>query len=293
MGSARLARGLFQMGNSTDINPPFGHHALPPAREARRFSARRMGNTRLGRWTISLCRKQAIRGLPEPFDVTVAPGVRARLYPSTNRCEKRALCGVQIWDAAERHALRQAITAASDGGTFVFLDIGANVGLYALFAHSYARQANQPIRIIAVEPSAEMGARLAVNAQASDASIALIRTAIATRDSDVFLSDGGSNRGEGHIADSGEAVKALPLFQLCREQSVTRIDALKLDIEGVDLAVLTQFFAEAPASLHPRMMILELDTDSAAPLIELTQANDYLIITRTRMNVVVRKRDQT
>ena len=292
MGSARLARGLFQMGTSTHINPPFGHYALPPAREARRFSAHRMGDTRFGRWTISLCRKQAIRGLPEPFDVTVAPGVLARLYPSTNRCEKRALCGVQIWDAAEREALRQAI-ASSPEEIFVFLDVGANVGLYALFAHIYARQASQPIRIIAVEPSAEIGARLAVNAQASDAPIELIRTAIATRESDVFLSDGGGNRGEGRLAESGEAVSALPLLQLCREHNIPRIDALKIDIEGADLAVLTQFFDQAPASLHPDMMILELDTDSAAPLIELTEANDYLIITRTRMNVVVRKRDRT
>lgn len=278
------------MGTSDHIDPPFGQYALPPNREARRFGAHRLGDDRLGCWTISLRRKQAIRGLSEPFDVTVAPGVKARLYPSTNRCEKRALCGVQIWDAAEREALRKAILKAT-AQDFIFLDVGANVGLYSLFANSYAQEANRNIRLIAVEPSSEMGARLTVNAKASEAPIELIRSAIATEVGEVFLSDGGGNRGEGQIAESGEAVHAMTLLQLCAQVEIDRIDALKLDIEGHDLPVLTQFFEQAPASLHPKMMILELDETSAAPLIELTQAHNYLIKTRTRMNVVVAKRD--
>lgn len=280
------------MGIHTHIDPPFGEFALPPGREARRFSAHRMGDNRLGRWTISLRRKSAIRGLSEPFDVTVAPRVKARLYPSTNRCEKRALCGVQIWDPVERGALKDAIAETSDS-PFVFLDVGANVGLYSLFANAYAQDAHRDIRIIAVEPSAEMGERLTVNARASNAKIELIRSAIATEAGDVFLSDGGGNRGEGQLAQTGESVLAITLLQLCKTIGVTRIDALKLDIEGQDLPVLTQFFEQAPDSLHPQMMILELDANSAAPLIELAQAHDYLMTKRTRMNVVVRKRDQT
>lgn len=280
------------MGNTPHINPPFGALALPPRREALRVTAGKLGNTRFGRWGISLRRKRAIKGLTEPFDIEVATGIKARLYPSTNRCEKRALCGVQIWDRVEREALREAITASTQT-SFVFLDIGANVGLYSLFAHSYAQQAGRNIRIIAVEPSSDMSARLTVNAAASGAKIEHIQTAISTQVGEVFLSDGGRNRGEGQISDSGEAVAAMTLMQLCEQESVTRIDALKLDIEGMDLAVLSQFFEQAPASLHPELLILELDEDSAAPLIELTQAHAYLILKRTRMNVVMRKRDRT
>jgi len=205
----------------------------------------------MGRWGISYRRKRAIRGLTEPFDIEVADGVKARLYPSTNRCEKRALCGVQIWDAAERGALRDAIDPPSNE-PFIFLDVGANSG----------------------------------------ANIDLIRTAISTQAGEMFLSDGGRNRGEGQLAESGEAVTAMTLLQLCQQHEVTQIDALKLDIEGLDFAVLSQFFDQAPTSLHPRLMILELDADSAAPLIELTQAHAYLILKRTHMNIVVRKQDQ-
>jgi len=263
---------------------------LPPRRELLRMNGLRYTDSRTGRWRISLARKRAIKGLSEPFDVEVAGGVKARLYPSTNLCEKRALCGVQIWDPVERGALRSAIEAPSDE-PFVFLDIGANVGLYSLFAQSYAHKANRPIRLIAVEPSAEMGQRLSVNAAVSNANIELLRTAVSTEAGEGFLSDGGGNRGEGQLAESGEAVSAMTLLQLCQDNEVTRIDALKLDIEGLDLAVLTQFFEQAPTSLQPKLMILELNEDSAAPLIELTQAHAYLIL--KRMNVVVRKRDQT
>ena len=280
------------MGTHTHINLPFGGHALPAKREHIRLAAQSHTDTRLGKWKISLARKRAISDLSEPFDVTVAPGVKARLYPSTNRCEKRALCGVQVWDLAERGALKDAIERSSET-TFVFLDIGANVGLYSLFANAYAQAAGRDIRVIAVEPSSDMGDRLTVNAQASDANVELIRSAIATEAGDVFLSDGGGNRGEGQVADSGEAVMAMTLHQLCKMTGVTKVDALKLDIEGLDLAVLTQFFEQSPISLHPDLMILELDETSSGPLIELTQAHNYLIITRTRMNVVVRKRDRT
>lgn len=283
------------MGNTAHIDPPFGTYALPAKRERIRLSANDCRDTRKGRWQASLARKRAMRGLNEPFDVTVDTtfGVQARLYPSTNRCEKRALCGVDIWDHEERGYLCYHMELYDGAAPYVFLDVGANVGLYSLFANGYADWNGRDIRIIAVEPSAEMGARLTVNAAASGASVEWVRSAMSTQAGDVFLSDGDGNRGEGQLAESGEAVTAMTLLQLCEAKSLKHITALKLDIEGQDLAVLTQFFEQAPESLHPDMMILELDETSGAPLIELTQAHNYLLITRTRMNVVVRKRDQT
>lgn len=282
------------MGTLDHIDPPFGTYALPEKRERIRVSAEDYPDTRLGRWRISWARKRAIKGLNEPFDVDVHKsysGLRARLYPSTNRCEKRALCGMQIWDNEERAALLSHIHGYPPEQLYVFLDVGANVGLYSLCAKVEAAMSGRDIKLIAVEPSSEMGARLTVNAALSNADIELVRCAISTETGEVFLSDGDGNRGEGKISAQGEAVPAITLLQLCELKALDHIAALKLDIEGQDLAVLTQFFAEAPESLHPHMMILEIDETSAGPLIELTQAHDYLIRTRTRMNVVVAKRD--
>lgn len=279
------------MGNIAHIDPPFGTFALPPRREKIRLGAARFTNTKPGRWGISLARKRSINGLNEPFDVTVSEGVNARLYPSTNRCEKRALAGVQVWDAIEREALRLAISVHSEL-PFVFLDVGANVGLYTLFAHAYAKQVNREIQLIAIEPSSDIGARLRVNAAASGANVQLVQAAISTQAGEVFLSDGNGNRGEGKLSETGESVSSMTLLQLCRQVKLDRIDALKLDIEGVDLPVLTQFFEESSKRLHPRTMILEFSADSAEALIVLVKTHNYLIVHRTHMNVVVTKRDR-
>ena len=282
------------MGTSNHIDPPFGTYALPEKRERIRVSAEDYPDTRLGRWRISWARKRAIKGLNEPFDVDVHvrySGLRARLYPSTNRCEKRALCGMQIWDDEERAALLGHINGYPPEQLYIFLDVGANVGLYSLCAKVEAEMAGRNIRLIAVEPSEEMGKRLTVNAAASNTNIELVRSAMSTEAGKVFLSDGDGNRGEGKISAQGESVPAMTLLQLCELKALDHIAALKIDIEGQDLPVLTQFFEQAPEKLHPHMMILELDETSAGPLIELTQAHDYLIRTRTRMNVVVAKRE--
>lgn len=237
---------------------------------------------------ISLHRKRAIKGLSEPFDVTVAPYVKARLYPSGNRCEKRALAGVQIWDAAERAALERAVHHGT--APFIFLDVGANAGLYSLFVNAYGKDAGRDVRLIAVEPSATMASRLNVNAQASDATIELIRSAISDAPGEARLSDGGGNRGEAQISDTGETVRVETLVGLCARLDVVRIDAMKLDIEGHDERALRAFFDHAPPPLHPRLLIVEMSADSGAALIEMAQAHNYLVSDTTALNAILKKR---
>lgn len=278
------------MTGTSDHTDPFGTFALPPKRERVRARADHYPDTRLGRWLISLSRKRAIRGLEEPFDVCVAEGVKARLYPSGNRCEKRALAGVQIWDLIEREALKAEIES-DPSEPFVFLDIGANAGLYALFVHAYARAAKRNAQIIAVEPSESMAARLQLNAEASGAEIQLIRSAISDAPGEAFLSDGGGNRGEARLADQGTPVPVETLAGLCDRLKLSRIDAMKLDIEGHDERALRAFFETAPASLHPRLLIVETAAQSECPIIELTQSQNYLLAKATALNAILKKSD--
>jgi FkbM family methyltransferase len=273
---------------TTHHTDPFGTYALPPARERIRVKADACANTQLGHWTISWRRKRAIKGLSEPFDVAVAPGVNARLYPSGNRCEKRALAGVQIWDAEERAALRGAVEQG--GETFTFLDVGANAGLYSLFVNAYATDAGRDVRLIAVEPSTEMSARLTVNAAASGATVELIRSAISDAPGDANLSDGGGNRGEAQLSNTGERVTVETLVDLCERLNVSCIDAMKLDIEGHDERALRAFFDQAPTTLHPHLLIVETSADNGAALREMTRAQDYLVSDTTSLNAILKKR---
>lgn len=278
----------------TELDPPFGTHALPPADEARRIKANGYEDTRWGRAMISRHRKKALSGNSEPFDVDIAPGVKARLYPSGNRCEKRAFAGVQIWDAQERTALEAAV-GSSANDVFVFMDVGANVGLYSLFVNAYAAAAEKPARIIAIEPGLETCSRLEANVEASGANVQIIRAAISDAPGTGFLSTADDNRGEAKLVSGGHDIEAVvidTLARICRAHGVTHIDAMKLDIEGHDLQALGGFFEDAPERLHPGLLILETGRAGSSPLIELCTQQGYVVQSRAGLNsILVKKTD--
>lgn len=240
---------------------------------------------------VSRCRKKAMAGAKEPFDVDVIPGLKARLYPSGNRCEKRAFAGVQVWDKIERETLKTAIET-HPSGEFIFLDVGANVGLYSLFVNTYARAAQKNVRILAVEPGLETCSRLETNIRANDAPIEIIRAAISDTPGTGYLGGGDTNRGEAKLqgtAQDGEQVVIDTLARICRTHGLTHVNAMKLDIEGHDLKALTGFFDDAPHRLHPNILILETGREADSPLIELCRRHGYIVTDRPGINSILKK----
>jgi len=242
---------------------------------------------------ISRARKKAMSSEAGPFDIEIEAGVKARLYPRENRCEKRAFAGVQIWDALERAALKAAIETPSDR-PFVFLDVGANVGLYSLFAHAYAQRAKRDIRILAIEPGLETCARLEANIAANAADIQIIRAAVSDMPGTGYLSSNDENRGEARLdarADrkAQEVVVIDTLPRICRTQGLTHIDAMKLDVEGHDLKALTAFFEDASENLHPELLIIETHKDANSPLIALCTARNYSVQQTAGLNTILSK----
>ena len=276
---------------TVEITPPYGTYTLPPAREAWREKARDYKDTRIGRALISRARKKALLSEDGPFDVKVDDGLLARLYPNGNRCEKRAFAGVQIWDALERSALKSVIQTESEI-PFIFLDVGANVGLYSLYVNAYAKQAGRAAQIIAIEPGVETCARLEANIAANQANIQIIRAAVSDAPGTGHLGGGEINRGEAKLSaqsDATETVVVDTLPRIARTLGITRIDAMKVDIEGHDLKALTTFFEDASKKLHPTLLILETGREAVSPLIELCEANEYVVVERTKMNTILKK----
>ena len=276
---------------TVEITPPYGTYTLPPAREAWREKARDYKDTRIGRALISRARKKALLSEDGPFDVKVDDGLLARLYPNGNRCEKRAFAGVQIWDALERSALKSVIQTESET-PFIFLDVGANVGLYSLYVNAYAKQAGRAAQIIAIEPGVETCARLEANIAANQANIQIIRAAVSDAPGTGHLGGGEINRGEAKLSaqsDATETVVVDTLPRIARTLGITRIDAMKVDIEGHDLKALTTFFEDASKKLHPTLLILETGREAVSPLIELCEANEYVVAERTKMNTILKK----
>ena len=281
---------------NTALTPPFGTHSLSAPREAWRQRAAKAGRHKIGHWYISFCRKRAVNGLSSPFDVEIIPDLKARLHPEDNRCEKRALAGVQIWDFEERGFMKATISrgpTANEVKPFVFLDVGANVGLYSLFAAHYAKQAQRPINILAVEPDPENRRRLIDNAQANDVPLTLWPAAVSDTSERLSLQSHANNRGEIKLGqESGsETVSVTTLTEIITHSELTHIDLMKLDIEGHDLRTLKHLFENLKPSLYPRQLIIEIGTPDDIPLTTLCYNRGYVVKGRGRLNLMLERNE--
>lgn len=145
-----------------------------------------------------------------------------------------------------------------EGG--VFVDVGANVGIYAL---TMAKVVGQKGRVIAIEPHPVARARLTFNRDASDLGyVKIVAVAAGPSDGELMIETDRENLGASHIVAAGSSASAIrvpaqTLLRILGDAGVTRIDALKIDVEGFEDRVLTGFFANAPQTLWPRAVVIE------------------------------------
>jgi len=188
-----------------------------------------------------------------PLDVSYQGGA-FRLYHQGSATERGALLNPD-YNIEELRFLRAHLAR---GG--VFVDVGANVGTYAL---ALARDVGADGKVVAIEPHPVTHARLAFNAAASGyEQVELVQAAAGADDGELLIETDGDNLGASHIVSgdaSGKAI-AVPsrrLQRILEEASVARLDALKIDVEGYEDRVLTGFFKGAPRSLWPRAVVIE------------------------------------
>lgn len=245
-----------------------------------------------------LARRLCLAGVPDPVDVVLFGSQRARLHPRDNRCERRAVAGVRFWDPAERAILAEAIHAAEDR-RFVFVDAGANVGLYTLWAKAAAATAGVALTALAIEPDPINAARLRFNVEASgNEGVAIATVALSDRSGTVRVAASNvANRGTVRLSTAMSAyaveVPASPLLDVVRTAGVQRVDAMKIDIEGSEIPVLTRYLADAPHSLLPSLLLIEIAQEEDR-LLELLARHGYRLDRRTRINAILslRKTDE-
>ncbi len=205
-----------------------------------------------------------------------------RLHPYNNNCEKKVLFTPQFFDPLERRILRERMRPDC-----VFLDIGANIGAYALFV---AAAAGPGARILAVEPQPDIFDKLTYNiAQNPFGSVKAVACAVADKTGEMTLFVDPRNRGESSLkvvgTNEGAAIRvpAVSLLDLVRGEGLTRIDAVKLDVEGAEDLILEPFLRQAPESLYPRLLIVEDGTDLwQTDLSALLTRHGYRRIAQTR-----------
>jgi FkbM family methyltransferase len=222
-----------------------------------------------------------------PVDVHYQ-GAAFRLHHQMSATERGALFNAD-YNREELDFLRANVAA---GGTFV--DLGANVGTYALVM---ARHVGAGGKVIAVEPHPVIHARLAFNRDASAADqVKLVAAAVGPTDGELLIETDGDNLGASHVvsgAPSLDAIKvpSLRLMRILIEAGLANVDALKIDIEGFEDRALVPFFEEASRMLWPRAVVIEhlsrdeWQQDCIADMI----ARGYCEAGRTRSNTLLKR----
>jgi FkbM family methyltransferase len=221
-------------------------------------------------------------------------GLRLRLHPRDNGCEKNLLFTPQMYETTELAELTAEIARAKTRrASFVFVDIGANVGLFSFFV---AACAGPSARILAVEPEKGNLERFFFNMRANPGlPIRVVSAAIAGEAGMLAVEPDRRDRGGTRVHQSvqgGEVtVEAKTLLQLLTQEGVESIDALKIDVEGMEDSILSSFFRDAPQRLWPRFILVE---DARAvwntDLFSLLAATGYSVASRSRQNVMLRPR---
>jgi FkbM family methyltransferase len=231
--------------------PPFGAFAPNAAQAAIIALAHR---SRLKRGAFRPMLSRLINLLRAgPVDVPYQ-GASFRFYHQASATERGALFNPD-YNLEELDFLR---AHTPQGG--VFVDVGANVGTYTL---ALARHVGTGGKVIAIEPHPVTHARLAFNRVASGFSqVVLIAAAAGPSDGELLIETDGDNLGASHIVSrehAGNAIRvpSLRLQRILDDAGVSRVDALKIDVEGFEDSVLTGFFREAPQALWPRAIVIE------------------------------------
>jgi len=263
--------------------PPFGAFA-PTRAQAAIISLAHRSRLKRGAFRPMLSRLVNLLRAG-PLDVPYQ-GASFRFYHQASATERGALFNPD-YNLEELEFLR---AHAPRGG--VFVDVGANVGTYAM---ALARQVGSGGKVIAIEPHPVTHARLAFNRAASGfTQVDLVAAAAGPDDGELLIETDGDNLGASHIV-SGEPssrairVPSMRLQRILDDAGVTHVDALKIDVEGFEDRVLTGFFRDAPPSLWPRAVVIEhlsrnewLD-DCIADM----RARSYAETGRTRSNTLL------
>jgi len=278
---------------------PFGSFAPPPAfARLIRFAQRAPRNT-VGKQLARAARALYLRGAPSPADITVDE-LRLRCWLADNTCERKFVFTPWRFDVRELEAIRAALPL--DG---VFVDIGANVGIYTLQS---AMRLGAEGRVIAFEPYPPAFRRLKFNVEATCAGrahwprVTLLQEGVADAEArlDLCVDTGnlGGNsvaKGAARFSSAGSSqsvsIECRPLLAALAGLGIERIDALKIDIEGAEDLALCPFLEQAPASLLPIRIVLENSDglwkrDLRAGL----AAREYRELFRTRLNSVYERR---
>jgi len=213
-------------------------------------------------------------------------GINYRLNLSNNITDCKILASSIIYDKKEIYFLQKA---CQDG---VFIDVGANIGYYSL---TLAKQAR--CKVIAIEPNPPTLERLYYNVGInSSLKNSIIVIPLGVGENGEFKLHCGNDLGGASLhsdffdnADNIVKIKTRPLFDILTEQNISRVDALKIDVEGMEDRALVPFFEKAPLQMWPKCIVIEDDHKQmwTSDLSKILYDKGYREIARTHSNAIL------
>jgi FkbM family methyltransferase len=207
-------------------------------------------------------RKTIWRSLRDPFEVAWLDGLRLTLYPGNEI--SRSIFVTGRYEPNEFHALSRFLRPG-----MTFIDVGANMGLYTLFA---AKRLQDGGRVVSIEPSQRERAVLQQNIELNQLpNVTVLPAAACERAGEVELLVADSQySGHNTLGDFGyntpldhrEVVPAITLDSLLESEPPERVDVIKMDIEGGELSALRG--AHEILSQHRPALLLELSDRALA-----------------------------
>lgn len=227
-----------------------------------------------------------------PAQDVVFEGLRLRCHISDNGPERFVIFQERrsSWDA-----LRMSTETLGPGGTFV--DVGANFGLFSAVA---AQKVGPSGRVVAIEPHPELVRRLRFNMAANGFDqVRIFPTAVGEEAGEAVLFVNTASFAESRLQAGADdrpddrqkatPVPVTPLAAIVAEAGLSRIDALKIDIEGFEDRALVPFFRTAPQSLWPRRVLVETihAAEWASDCVADMRARGYRLVHETKSDALL------
>jgi FkbM family methyltransferase len=266
-------------------NTPFGTHSPTPSQQNAIGFARGFDPGPFSKLAASIAKRLIWPSLSGPLDVTTW-GTKMRLDPRRNITEKRLLLSPSRFELEERQILQARLKAGDQ-----FVDVGANIGAYTMWVAAIIGPTGKGV---AVEPQPKVLARLRANVGLNpDFNVQIFPCGAGPVQTTMRLSIGSTNEGGASMVTGqggGDSVEVAvrPLLDMVLEAGLTRIDALKIDIEGFEDQALLPFFEAAAQSLWPKLLILERsEKDWTGDLLGTLKRAGYSDILSSKRNYVM------
>jgi len=191
-----------------------------------------------------LCKPKPIRWLVNRILVMISPE-KFHLKGAVIHLNHQdpILCGALTLGVFEKDEIDRFCSEIKDGMNFI--DVGANIGLYTALA---LRQMPRSGLILAVEPAEENFRYLEKNINenrisSSKVKIIVERVALSDQKGEALLHKNPGNKGDNRLyqdalLQESESVHVITLDELCDHHGITKIDFMKMDVQGMEKRVL-------------------------------------------------------